>query len=189
MFRLIERGTKLVCWNTCPIFLNSSQQFEEPIPDSNQTLSKTARTEANNVTPTSNLPNTLKVRSSIIRIPSNEREENIFAVATVLNDNDLMRGRDGKIPAIIQEIRNIMKDIDYSDDEKIASGIIQIKEKISKSEESNHSENTREIVDAFSKADHLNFRVIRSSISKNEAMAELMDSIKVGMEISSYVLK
>ncbi|HAU1066326.1 TPA: hypothetical protein JBI01_00055 [Legionella pneumophila] len=166
--------------------LNSSQQFEEPIPDSNQTLSKTARTEANNVTPTTNLPNTLKVRSSIIRIPSNEREENIFAVATALNDNDLMRGSDGKIPAIIQEIRNIMKDIDYSDDKKIASGILQIKEKINKSEESNHSENTREIVDAFSKADHLNFRVIRSSISKNEAMAELMDSIKVGIGLPSH---
>ncbi|STY29625.1 ankyrin repeat protein [Legionella wadsworthii] len=128
-------------------------------------------------------PDQLKVRSNIIRIPTSEREENIFAVNAVLNSDDLMKGQDGQIPPIIQEIRNIMGDIDSSDDKKIAEAIIQIKDRINKSEERNHSKNTREIIDVFSQPGHINFRVIRDSLSKNELMQKIMAPIKVGMRM------
>lgn len=129
------------------------------------------------------LPDQLKVRSNIIRIPTSEREENIFAVNAVLNSDDLMKGQDGDIPSIIQEIRNIMGDIDYSDDKKIAEAIIQIKDRINKSEERNHSKNTQEIIDVLSQPGHINFRVIRDSLFKNELMQKIMAPIKVGMRL------
>lgn len=129
------------------------------------------------------LPNKLKVRSNIIKIPASEREENIFAVNAVLHDDDLMKGQDGKIPDIILEIRNIMEDIDCSDDKEIAAAIIQIKDRINNSKERNHSTNTQEIINVFSQPGHINFRVIRDGLSKNEAMEKIMAPIKVGMRL------
>ncbi|KTD52022.1 ankyrin repeat protein [Legionella quinlivanii] len=133
--------------------------------------------------PATALPNKLKVRSNIIKIPASEREENIFAVNAVLHDDDLMKGQDGNIPAIILEIRNIMKDIDYSDDKKIAAAIIQIKDRINNSKERNHSTNTQEIINVFSQPGHINFRVIRDALSKNESMEKIMAPIKVDMRL------
>ncbi|MCW8452286.1 hypothetical protein [Legionella quinlivanii] len=133
--------------------------------------------------PATALPNKLKVRSNIIKIPASEREENIFAVNAVLHDDDLMKGQDGNIPAIILEIRNIMKDIDYSDDKKIAAAIIQIKDTINNSNEKNHSNNTQEIINVFSQPGHINFRGIRDALSKNESMEKIMAPIKVDMRL------
>ncbi|WP_133140578.1 hypothetical protein [Legionella genomosp. 1] len=127
------------------------------------------------------LPNKLKVRSNIIKIPASEREENIFAVNAVLHDDDLMKGQDGKIPDIILEIRNIMEDLDCSDDKEIAAAIIHIKDRINNSKERNHSNNTQEIINVFSQPGHINFRVIRDALSKNESMEKIMAPIKVGM--------
>ncbi|RAP37651.1 hypothetical protein B1207_04255 [Legionella quinlivanii] len=127
------------------------------------------------------MPNKLKVRSNIIKIPGSEREENIFAVNAVLHDDDLMKGQDGKIPDIILEIRNIMEDIDCSDDKEIAAAIIQIKDRINNSRERNHSTNTQEIINVLSQPGHINFRVIRDALSKNESMEKIMAPIKVGM--------
>ncbi|MCE0724146.1 MULTISPECIES: hypothetical protein [Legionella] len=164
--------------------LSISQETEKPIYNvTTPTALSMETTETSTLSPTATLPDKLKARSNIIRIPTNEREENIFAVNAVLNNDDLMKGQDGNIPTIIQEIRNIMEDIDYLDDKKIASAIIQIKDRINKSDERNHSNNTLEIIDVFSQPSHINFRVIRDSLSKNESMEKIMAPIKVGMRL------
>ncbi|MDF1930017.1 hypothetical protein PGH45_08005 [Legionella pneumophila] len=41
------------------------------------------------------LPNKTKVHISIMKIPANEREENILAVHTVLRNDELLRNQDG----------------------------------------------------------------------------------------------
>ncbi|KTC75603.1 ankyrin repeat protein [Legionella birminghamensis] len=134
--------------------------------------------------PPAALPDKFKVRTNIIKIPTNEREENIFAINAVLNNDDLMKGRDGNTPAIILEIRNIMEDIDCSDDKKIAAAIIEIKDRINQSDEKNHSNNTLEVINVFSQPGHINFRVIRESLSKNKSMETIMAPIKVGMHLN-----
>nr|WP_229309762.1 hypothetical protein [Legionella pneumophila] len=50
------------------------------------------------------LPNKAKVRISIMKIPANEREENILAVYTVLENDELLRNQGGSVPTIIKEI-------------------------------------------------------------------------------------
>ncbi|KTD72970.1 hypothetical protein [Legionella tucsonensis] len=168
--------------------LSLSQETEKPIYNiTTPTALSMPQIEETTVTstlsPPTTLPDKLKARSNIIRIPTSEREENIFAVNAVLNNDNLMKGQDGNIPTIIQEIRNIMEDIDYSDDKKIAAAIIQIKDRINKSDERNHSHNTLEIIDVFSQPSHINFRVIRDSLSKNESMEKIMAPIKVEMRL------
>lgn len=158
--------------------LSLSQDIEKPIYNIT-TPTSLSMPQTEETTTTAALADKLKVRSNIIRIPTSEREENIFAVSAVLNNDDLMKGLDGNIPTIIQEIRNIMEDIDYLDDKKIAAAIIQIKDRINKSDEKNHSNNTLEIINVFSQPSHINFRVIRDTLSKNESMENIMAPIKM----------
>ncbi len=47
----------------------------------------------------------------------------------------------------------------------------------------NHSSNTLEIIEAFRQPSHINFRVIRDSLSKNESMEKIMAPIKVEMRL------
>ncbi|WP_454784029.1 hypothetical protein [Legionella sp. WA2024007413] len=157
-----------------------SKEIEKPTTPTALNVPQIEETRiTSSLSPTNTLPDQLKVRGNIIKIPTSEREENIFAVNAVLNNDDLMKGRDGTIPTIIQDIRAIIEGMDYSDDQKIAAAIIQIKDKINKSEERNHSKNTLQIIDAFSQPSHINFRVIRDSLSKNESMEKIMAPVKM----------
>ncbi|KTD40788.1 hypothetical protein [Legionella parisiensis] len=133
----INELEKMIIESEAKSDLSSSEESEGPIHNitsptalSMPHIEETSATST--LSPVTTFPDKFKVRSNIIRVPTSEREENIFAVNAVLNNDDLMKGQDGNIPTIIQEIRNIMADIDYVDDEKIAAAIIQIKGRISK---------------------------------------------------------
>lgn len=104
------------------------------------------------------LPNEVKVRINIMRIPRNEREENILAVYSVLNNNDLIRNQDGSIPNIIKEIQDIVGKLDPSKEEEIANAILVIKGKIIHSGESGSTENVSDIINAFSKPGCCDFK-------------------------------
>ncbi|KTD55568.1 SidE protein, substrate of the Dot/Icm system [Legionella santicrucis] len=130
------------------------------------------------------LPSKFKVKNRVIRIPTNEREENIFAVGVVLNDDDLMKGTDNAVPSLIQDIRNIVNAIDCTNEDNISESIISIQERIRKSHENQYPENIKWVIDAFNHANHLSFREIRLKLEENSSMKEIMDPIKVGMSLN-----
>ncbi|VEB35997.1 ankyrin repeat protein [Legionella sainthelensi] len=132
------------------------------------------------------LPNKVKVRINIIRIPTNEREENILAVYTVLNNTDLIRNQDGSTPNIMKEIRDIVGNLDPSKEEDIAQAIIEIKNKIIHSEGSNYTKNALDIINAFSKPSCCDFQKIRAELTANHTMSEIMNPIKWDYEKRHY---
>ncbi|WP_165397051.1 SidE phosphodiesterase domain-containing protein [Legionella sainthelensi] len=124
------------------------------------------------------LPNEVKVRINIMRIPRNEREENILAVYSVLNNNDLIRNQDGSIPNIIKEIQDIVGKLDPSKEEEIANAILVIKGKIIHSGESGSTENVSDIINAFSKPGCCDFKKIRAELAENPSMNDIMNPIR-----------
>ncbi|HIG0326665.1 TPA: hypothetical protein ACX87D_000529 [Legionella pneumophila] len=128
---------------------------------------------------TATLPNKVKVRINIIKIPANEREENILAVYSALNNDELIRNKDGSIPNLIKEIRDIVGKLDPSKEEDIANAIIEIKSKIIQSRESNYTENARDIINAFAKPGCCDFHEIRANLNSNPAINEIMSSVGV----------
>lgn len=115
------------------------------------------------------LPHKLRVQMSVVKIPANFREENISAVFSILNNDELVKTEDGSIPDIIKEMRTIVEDIDYTDEKDIAQSIIEIKDKIKKANGSNWSGNVQGIIDAFSSAECCDFQAIRARLHENPA--------------------
>lgn len=109
------------------------------------------------------IPNKNKVTVSIMKIPANEREENIFAVYTVLKNDELLRNPDSSVPAIIKTIRDIMVNIDPSKEENISNAIIEIKRKIAENKDNNYNQNADDIIKAFTKASCCDFQKIRAA--------------------------
>ncbi|HAU1320176.1 TPA: hypothetical protein F8R96_04385 [Legionella pneumophila] len=130
------------------------------------------------------LPNKAKVRISIMKIPANEREENILAVYTVLKNDELLRNQSGSVPTIIKEIRDIVGKIDPSDEENIANAIIEIKRKIADNSDNNYNENTHDIINALNNPSCCDFRKIRAALTANPAMDEIMNPVRVGMQLN-----
>lgn len=130
------------------------------------------------------LPNKTKIHISIMKIPSNEREENIFAVHTALSNDELLKNQDGSVPAIIKEIRDIVGKIDPSDEENIANAIIEIKRKIADNNDNNYNENAHDIIKAFESPSCCDFRKIRAALTANPAMDEIMNPVRVGMQLN-----
>ncbi|HDU8260129.1 hypothetical protein [Legionella pneumophila] len=128
------------------------------------------------------LPNKAKVRISIMKIPANEREENILAVYTVLKNVELLRNKGGSVPTIIKEIRDIVGKIDPSNEENIANAIIEIKRKIADNSDNNYNENAHDIVNALNKPSCCDFRKIRAALTANPAMDEIMNPVRIGMQ-------
>ncbi|HHO2140572.1 TPA: hypothetical protein ACRUL4_003085 [Legionella pneumophila] len=130
------------------------------------------------------LPNKAKVRISIMKIPANEREENILAVYTVLKNDELLRNQGGSVPTIIKEIRDIVGKIDPSEEENIATAIIEIKRKIANNSDNNYNENAHDIIKAFESPSCCDFRKIRAALTTNPAMDEIMNPVRVGMQLN-----
>ncbi|KTC82123.1 hypothetical protein [Legionella cincinnatiensis] len=74
-------------------------------------------------------------------------------------------------------MRDIVGNLDPSKEEAIASAIIEIKDKIIKSEESNYTKNARDLINAFSNPDCCDFRKIRTELTANPSMNEIMSPI------------
>ncbi|WP_192877255.1 hypothetical protein [Legionella pneumophila] len=130
------------------------------------------------------LPNKAKVRISIMKIPANEREENILAVYTVLENDELLRNQGGSVPTIIKEIRDIVGKIDPSNEENIANAIIEIKRKIADNSDNNYNENAHDIINALNNPSCCDFRKIRAALTANPAMDEIMNPVRVGMQLN-----
>ncbi|CZG11325.1 Uncharacterised protein [Legionella pneumophila] len=130
------------------------------------------------------LPNKTKVHISIMKIPANEREENILAVHTVLRNDELLRNQDGSVPTIIKEIRDIVGKIDPSEEENIANAIIEIKRKIADHSDHNYNENARDVIKAFESPSCCDFRKIRAALTANPAMDEIMNPVRVGVQLN-----
>ncbi|HAU1684749.1 TPA: hypothetical protein JBJ33_12095 [Legionella pneumophila] len=130
------------------------------------------------------LPNKAKVRISIMKIPANEREENILAVYTVLENDELLRNQGGSVPTIIKEIRDIVGKIDPSNEENIANAIIEIKRKIADNSDNNYNENAHDIINALNNPSCCDFRKIRAALTANSAMDEIMNPVRVGMQLN-----
>ncbi|HAZ7574233.1 hypothetical protein OQJ02_11930 [Legionella sp. PATHC032] len=128
------------------------------------------------------LPNKTKVHISIIKIPANEREENILAVHTALRNDELLKNQDGSVPTIIKEIRDIVGKIDPSEEDNIATAIIEIKRKIADSSDNNYNENVHDIIKAFESPSCCDFRKIRAALTTNPAMDKIMNPVRVGMQ-------
>ncbi|CAM4037159.1 hypothetical protein LEPN108286_01415 [Legionella pneumophila subsp. pneumophila] len=130
------------------------------------------------------LPNKAKIRISIMKIPTNEREENILAVHTVLKNDELLRNQGGSVPTIIKEIRDIVGKIDPSEEENIATAIIEIKGKIAGNSDKNYNENVRDVINAFESSICCDFRKIRAALTTNPAMDEIMNPVRVGVQLN-----
>ncbi|HAU1603530.1 TPA: hypothetical protein JBJ19_01460 [Legionella pneumophila] len=130
------------------------------------------------------LPNKAKVRISIMKIPANEREENILTVYTVLENDELLRNQGGSVPTIIKEIRDIVGKIDPSNEENIANAIIEIKRKIADNSDNNYNENAHDIINALNNPSCCDFRKIRAALTANSAMDEIMNPVRVGMQLN-----
>lgn len=124
------------------------------------------------------LPNKAKVRINIIKIPANEREANILAVYRVLSDDNLMKNKDGSVPNIIKEMREIVGKLDPENEEEIAGAILEIKTKIAHGSEDNISDNARNVLNGFAKSSCCDFQKIRAALSENLAMDEIMNNVK-----------
>lgn len=158
---------------------SSSLQPQTTLPHNNTNIPH----QEKSLVTDSTLPGKFKVKNRVIKIPTNEREENIFAVGVVLKDDDLMKGTDNAVPSLIQDIRNIVNAIDCSDEDNISDSIILIQEKIRKSPENMYSDNIKRVIDAFNHANRLSFREIRLKLEENSSMKELMDPVKVGIHL------
>lgn len=125
------------------------------------------------------LPNMAKVRINVMKIPVNEREANILAVYKVLNDDDLMKNKDGSVPNIIKEMREIIGKLNPENEEKIASAILEVKNKIAHGSGNNMSENAREVLNAFANSSCCDFQKIRAALTDNPTMDNIMNKIRV----------
>ncbi|KTD54350.1 ankyrin repeat protein [Legionella sainthelensi] len=132
----------------------------------------------------STLPNKTKAQINIMRIPANEREENILAVYIVLKNDELLKNQEGSVPELVKEIREIVGKLNPSKEGDIANAIIEIKRKIGESRESQYSENAQSLIEAFAKPSCCDFQKIRAALSTNPAMDQIMNPVRVGMELN-----
>ncbi|KTC90188.1 Mannosyltransferase OCH1 and related enzymes [Fluoribacter dumoffii] len=128
------------------------------------------------------IPDKNKLTMSIMKIPLNEREENILAVYTVLKNDELLRNSDSSVPAIIRTIRDIVVNIDPSKEENISNAIIEIKRKIAENKDNNYNKNADDIIKAFAKPSCCDFQKIRAALTANPIMDEIMKPVTVGRQ-------
>ncbi|HFE8331840.1 TPA: hypothetical protein ACF8SQ_002530 [Legionella pneumophila] len=131
------------------------------------------------------LPDKTKLYISIMKIPVNEREENILAVYTVSNNDELLTNQDGSVPTIIKEIRDMVGKIDPSKEENIANTIIEIKRKIAENKDNNYNENAHDFINAFAKPSCCDFQKIRAALSANPAIEEIMNAVRVEKQLKT----
>lgn len=129
------------------------------------------------------IPNKNKVTMSVTKIPLNEREENILAVYTVLKNDELLRNVDGTVPAIIKTMRDIVANIDHSREENISNALIEIKRRITENKDNNYNEPVGDIIEAFAKPSCCDFRKIRTALTANPIMDEIMKPIRKGGQL------
>lgn len=126
------------------------------------------------------VPNNFKIRNNVLRVPEDDRKENITAVCNILNNDDLMKGLDGTVPILIQEIRDLANAIDYSDEENISHTLLTIKIKIRDAGQFKSTEYVNEVLDSFRHSNHLSFKEIRHDLEKNAVFKEQIESINAG---------
>ena len=101
---------------------------------------------------------------NILRIPPNEREENIFAVFQLL-DNPIMNNEDGSTPVIIEDIKNIIGELNHHKESDIANVLSEVRSKIaSYNQEAPLNEQASKVLIAFMSESRLTFKTVRSNL-------------------------
>lgn len=118
----------------------------------------------------------LKCHMNVIKIPANEREQNILAVLNVLNSS-LLNNKDNTTPVVVQNIKAIVEQIDPRDTEHISEKIKEIKALI-KSHAKDTEDNfyVRNILEAFESVTNDNFKKIRESLSLVPEFKKILDA-------------
>lgn len=122
---------------------------------------------------------TAKARINIMKISADERNENISSVKKVLENEELLSNQGGSFPIIIKEIRDIVENIDPSEEENIANAIIEIKRKIEDRSDNNYSDMVQFILNAFAQPSCCDFRKIRAALTENPKVDKIMNSVEV----------
>jgi predicted acylesterase/phospholipase RssA len=110
----------------------------------------------------------VKITLSVMRIPPDERQNNIFTIYKALQDiNDK--------PELITNIITLMEKINPADEREIADVLTKIKGEINAANDSDFSESAGVFIDAFKSKN--NFRSIRDELNKNPIAKDHLDSI------------
>lgn len=119
-----------------------------------------------------------------LRIPLSGREENLKAIAAVINNDELMKGPNNAIPILIQDIRDIVNNIEPANVNHICDAITSIQEIIHNSPENGVTDNIKDTIDAFIHINPLSLEQIRFKLEENSFMKEIIDTVKVGMDLN-----
>jgi len=122
------------------------------------------------------LPKKLNNNNKFFQVPVNERDEYTNAVAAVINNDELMMGSDNAIPKFILDIRNIIRNINDSNENTITEAILSIQKIILNSLENNLSDNNQDIINAFTQINSPTFKQVRLKLEENYSMRRVMDS-------------
>ncbi|WP_454785369.1 hypothetical protein [Legionella sp. WA2024007413] len=118
----------------------------------------------------------LKCHMNIIKIPANERDQNILAVLNVLN-SPILNNKDNTTPDVVQSIKAIVEQIDSHDIEHISEKIREIKGLI-KAHDRDREDNfyVLNILDTFENATNDNFKKIRELLSLVPEFKKILDA-------------
>ncbi|KTD42251.1 hypothetical protein [Legionella parisiensis] len=118
----------------------------------------------------------LKCHMNIIKIPANEREQNILAVLNLLN-SPLLNNKDNTPSVVVQNIKAIVVQIDHENTENISEKIKEIKALI-KAHGKDREDNSyvRNILDVFENVTQDNFKKIRESLTLVPEFKKIMDA-------------
>lgn len=114
----------------------------------------------------------MKSQLNITKIPLGAREENVAAITTLLNSH-LFNDDKGHPPHIISEIKAVLKNIDLENPQEYVQELAIIKNLIESNKEE-ISNDTASVLKAFT--EHGTFQEIRSELSQNPLMKEIMDT-------------
>lgn len=125
-----------------------------------------------------------KFKNKALRVPLNDRRENIKVVATVLNDDELMKGTNNTVPPLIEAIRTIVNSIEPSNENSLYDTLTLIQEKIHNSPEDDLTDTVRDTVNAFIDISYLSFKQVRLKLEENSSLKKIMDPVTVGRNLN-----
>lgn len=121
--------------------------------------------------------NQIKGILNVVKIPSEEREDNIIAVYRLLANQDVFIETGKGIPPIINDIKEIIGNIDIDDESEISASILEIRNKVKECHEHFLNPNVHDFLDVFRSETNLTYKAIRLALStKNEAMEKILSS-------------
>ncbi|WP_133139700.1 hypothetical protein [Legionella genomosp. 1] len=126
----------------------------------------------------------MKSMLNIAKIPPNEREENIYAVFSILDD-PLMDNQDGATPLIIEDIKSIVGNLDHNDEKAIAQALVDIRKRLDNYDESSLNEDAKSVLQAFENSNLTSFEELRNALSDVEHFKDIMDDASLQTRVQN----